>query len=217
MKKEALLKGKTKRAGRSDPRLAPYMYFFHCFADQEITMSKIFEIIATAEETKHEIATQLKGKNLTSTDLFDIDVFDGIRLESDAVSHEEVQDIFAGTLFVMLNNLLWSMATRVHKRGGLEVPKAAGRQIGRTSLFELIRAAGNNFRHYEEWHGTISKNRQLAKNIPVLKAAGLRRPWNRNMCAEIFELVGWQDEKQLSCEIRQLASEIFRNQTGIPL
>ena len=140
-----------------------------------------------------------------------------MRLETEAVSHEEVQDIFAGTLFVMLNSLLWSMATRVKARGGGYIPKSAGRKVGLTSLFELIRAAGNNFRHYEQWHGVISKDKQLANNVAVLKAAGLKRPWNRNMCGEIFELVRWQDANQLSLEIRKLASEIFQHQTGIPL
>lgn len=215
LKKQALLKGKAKRSNKTDPVVAPYMYFFYCLSDQEATIDEILKIIAQAQENKQEVTKILKAKKKRSTNLDEI--WDEIRLESDAVSHEEIQDILAGTLFVMLNSLLWSMASRVKTRGGSDVPQAAGRKIGKTSLFELIRAAGNNFRHHEEWHGVISKNKQLSKNIAVLKAAGLKRPWNRNLCGEVFELTGWRNRKELSLEIRKLASEIFRSQTGFPL
>lgn len=215
LKKEALLKGKRKRNKKTDPRIAPYMYFFHCLGDQETTISKILEIIADAENKKAAAAAAYNAKPKLSAALDEI--ADEMRLEQEAISHEEVQDIFAGTLFVLLNSLLWSMSSRVKNRGGSPNPRFAGRTIGKTCLFELMRAASNNFRHYEEWNVPQKSNRQMACNVAILKAAGLKRPWNRNLCGEVLETIGWKTTDELTREVRKLASEIFQAQTGIPL
>ena len=69
LKKQALLKGKVKRANKTDSVIAPYMYFFHCLRDQEATIETIFEIIAAAENTKRKAAAELKAKSKTSSDL----------------------------------------------------------------------------------------------------------------------------------------------------
>jgi hypothetical protein len=105
------------------------------------------------------------------------------------------------------------MSDRVKRKGGKEGPEKAGRKIGRASMYELIRATSNNFRHYEQWNKNVLKN----KNIKVLKRAGLKGPWDRNLCTEVFRLTKWKSEKKLSLEIRHLASEIFQHQTGILL
>lgn len=86
--------------------------------------------------------------------------------------------------------------------------------LEKTSLYELIRAASNNFRHHEECHGMNSKNNT---SIFTLRAAGLRRPWNRNMCAEVIELIGWESQIDLLKDMKTLGSEVFQYQTDLPL
>lgn len=213
LKQEAQPDGNEKADNAADPKVWPYMYFFQCLGDQEAAIEKILDIIASAEVTKQEAASQLQAKSRIRPE----EVWDEMRLESDAISQEEVQDIFAGTLFVLLNNLLWSMAKRLVAQGSKNVPESAGRAIGGTSLFELIRAGGNNFRHYEQWHESAVIDPQMARNVSVLELAGLKSPWNRNRCGEILELIGWQGREELSREIRYLAQEIFQHQTGIRL
>lgn len=88
--------------------------------------------------------------------------------------------------------LCWTKALRLKYagvRGGDDAPRAAGRHIGKTSLLELIRAASNNFRHYEEWNKLQKSDKRMAGNIAILKAAGIKSPWNRNVCGEVFELI----------------------------
>ncbi|HEY9717231.1 MAG TPA: hypothetical protein V6C69_07175, partial [Trichormus sp.] len=99
LKKQALLKGKVKRSNKSDPVIAPYMYFFYCLSDQETSIEKVFAIIQDAEKTKLKAAADLKAKSKTSTDPTEIS--DELRLEAEAVSYEEAQDVFAGTLFIL--------------------------------------------------------------------------------------------------------------------
>lgn len=215
LKKRALQKGKRKKDGKPVQAVAPYMFFFHCLEDQERSIKKILSIIKSAEKGKQSAAAAYAAKPKMSTDFAEI--ADEMRLESEAVEHESSQEIFAGTLFVIFNSLLMSMSSRVKMRGGSDAPKVAGRQIGKTSLLELIRAASNNFRHYEEWNKKLKEDKRMAQTIAVLKAAGIKGPYNRNVCAEVFDLIGWKSVKKMTREIRKLASEIFQAQTGIPL
>lgn len=214
LKQQALTADNTSE-NDSPPTVWPYMYFFHCLSDQEAAIEIVIKVIEDAEERKEKARSEWESQNRLSTNM---DVIGAeMRLESQAIEHEEVQDIFAGTLFVMLNSLLWSMASRIKARGGEDVPKAAGRKIGETSLFELIRAAGNNFRHYDQWVGEQPTDKQTAQNISVLTAAGLSGPWNNNLCAEVLKVIGWKDTETLSKEIRFLATEIFQQQTKLTL
>lgn len=204
--KNSVSKGRGKK---SQKLVYPFLYFHYCFSDQEECIEHLLNVIKTAENSRQQAQIQLNSKKRTSTDLNEI--FDEMRVESQISSNEEMRDVFAGALFVTLNSLLWSMATRIKLRGGGDIPQSAGRIIGRTSLFELIRAAGNNFRHFDQWHGATSKN----KNIATLRAAGIKRPWNQNKCGEVLRLIGWKDRKSLSQEILALSSEIFQMQTGL--
>jgi hypothetical protein len=215
LKQQSTAVAHAHEANEADARVWPYMYFFQCLSDREWTMQKIFEMIATADEAKQTTSSKLTSKLKTSTDLNEI--WDEIRLESEAISHEETRDMFAGTLFIMLNSLLRSMANQIQMLGGDKPPTSAGRLIGGASLFELLAAAGNNFRHYEQWQGSPAGDKQLAKNVAVLQSAGLTAPWNRNMCGEILQLIGWLNKAEVSAEMRGLASEIFRHQTSLPL
>jgi hypothetical protein len=211
MKQHAIQNSTEETAtGEADRRMWPYMYFFQCLGDQEPAIEKILAMITDAEDLKQKAAAQLAEKPRTSADLDEI--WDEIRLESETVGQEEIQDIFAGTLFVILSNLLLSMGAQIRAAGGNQMPAEGGRRIGGTSLLQLIRVAGNNFRHHDQWH---QPNDQAAQNIAVLEAAGLCGPWNRNRCAEILELVGWTGRKELSLEVRMLAKEIFQYQTGL--
>lgn len=137
LKSRAISKGKRQVRDKPDPRLGPYMYFFRCLGDQETSIQKILEIIAEAELIKEKAARELKAKPKISPEFAEI--FEEMHLEDTAISHEEVQDVFAGTLFVLLNSLLSSMSARVHTRGGSAAPKSAGRKIGRTSLLETVK------------------------------------------------------------------------------
>lgn len=205
---------KTKATkGRKGRRhqVAAYMYFFTCLADQSETIAQLLNLMEMAKSEKLKAIADLSSRNRLSAELQD--VMDELKLEDRAHAQEEMRSTLAGTLFVILNSDLRSMSRRVKEKGGKEGPAAAGRMIGKTSLYELITAAGNNFRHYEEWNRGVLKN----KSIMTLKKAGLKGPWDRNLCMEVFEKLGWTTEEALSLEIRKLASEIFQHQTGIPL
>ncbi len=207
-KKRAVGKDPNSKA---KPEIGPYMYFFHCLGDQEACIKEMLRLIRKAERTKKKAVADLAASNRLSADLGD--VMKEIELENAAIAQEEMQDVLAGTLFVILNSNLRSMSRRVKQKGGKDGPVAAGRRIGKTSLYEVIRAISNNFRHYEEWNKGVMKN----KSIAVLKKAGLKGPWDRNLCMDAFRLIDWKSERTLSLEIRKLASEIFQFQTGIPL
>jgi hypothetical protein len=200
----------TGRKGRHS-QISAYMYFFTCLADQSETLAEIMNLMDKAKAAKLATALELSSRNRLSAEF--ADVMAEITLENRIIAQDEMRSTIAGTLFVILNSDLRSMSRRVKEKGGKEGPVAAGRTIGKTSLYELIRAAGNNYRHFEEWNREILKN----KNIAILKKAGLKGPWDRNLCMEIFEKIGWKTESELSLEVRKLASEIFRNQTSIPL
>lgn len=201
----------TKGPKGRQPQIRAYMYFFTCLADQSETIAEILNLMEKAKSEKLKALADLDARNRLSAELQD--VMDELKLEDRAHAQEEMRSTIAGTLFVILNSDLRSMSRRVKEKGGKEGPSAAGRIIGKTSLYELIRAAGNNFRHYEEWNRGVLKN----KSIMTLKKAGLKGPWDRNLCMEVFEKLGWTTEEALSLEIRKLASEIFQHQTGIPL
>lgn len=206
--KNSVSRGRGKKAQKA---VYAFLYFTYCLHDQEKTIEHVMDAIQNAEIARQEAETRFNAKKRISADLNEI--FDEMKIESLIASNKEMRNIFAGTLFVILNSLLWSMSIRIKMHGGSDVPQSAGRKIGRTSLFQLIRAAGNNFRHFDEWHGATSKN----KNIAVLRAAGIKRPWNQNKCGEILDLIGWKDRKTLSLEILALASEILNKQTGLKL
>lgn len=199
------------RSGKADPRIGPYMYFFHCLSDQSASIKEILRLIVKAERTKAKILADLNSRNRLSADLND--VMAEINLQSATIEQEELQDVLAGSLFVILNSLLRSMAKRTKLKGGKEAPVKAGRKVGATSMYELIRAASNNFRHHEEWNKGVLKN----SNIKTLKKAGLKGPWDRNLCSDVLKLIEWKEEEKLSLEMRKLAQEIFQAQTGIPL
>lgn len=208
------LKRRAVRATRGTkvrPEIGPYMYFFHCFGDQSDCIKEMLGLMRKADRDKQKTLNQLAKRNRLSSNFND--VMKELELESKAIAQEEMQDVLAGALFVILNSALRSMSDRVKRKGGKEGPEKAGRKIGKASMYELIRATSNNFRHYEQWNKNVLKN----KNIKVLKRAGLKGPWDRNLSTEVFRLTEWKSEKKLSLEIRHLASEIFQHQTGIPL
>lgn len=201
-------KADTDRA--AEYQRAAYMYFHSCFDAQNETITKILSSIKDSQELKSKAAAALKKTIKTTAKLSDIER--EMQLEDQAIRQEELQDIFAGALFVLLNSLLWSMIERVKKHGGGKEPDSAGRLIGTTSLFVLIRAAGNNFRHFDQWQTTSNANQ---KNIQAFEGANFSPPWDRNLCCDILTKIGWDDQEKLSLEIRKLASEIFQYQTGI--
>ena len=201
-----------KGRGNSDRnKFIPFMNFLYCLEEQEESLDQILRVIDSAKKMERRTIKQVSSVNKLSTDLNEI--YKEEKLNSQLVSSRDVQNVFSGSLFIILNSLLQSMASRVHLRSGRVRVVVAGRQIGRTSLFELIVAASNNFRHFEEWSQKNSKN----NNICILRAAGIKRPWNRNLCGEVFRKIDWKNVESLSLEIRLLGKEIFEYQSGIKL
>jgi len=124
-------------------------------------------------------------------------------------SHHAASQVFAGSLFVLLNSAIFDTATGLGLRRRLNT-LAYGRRIGRSPLVQVIRAGGNNFRHYDEWPGS----RQAQQSIRTLQMAGVRGPFDRLMCTEILEATDWRRADQAIREVREIVVQMIEDTGG---
>ncbi len=205
-------KPKGKGRWKTDRRIYPYMLFHLVLENQQPAIDQLLQLFQKELEQKLEAEASLHVmRRKMSADL--AAVWDEVQLENAALAHQESRKIFAGTVFVTLNNLLLSMRARIVVPG--KPISKAGRVIRGVSLLEIIRSASNNFRHYEQWNN--SRDAQCRRDINALRRLGFRSPWRKNICDEILDLIDWKDGQQACREVRRLGSEIFQMETGIRL
>ena len=105
----------------------------------------------------------------------------------------------AGAIMVVLSNMLLRYKEDLKATN----PKweGIGPQFRGYSFGEVVAAAANNFRHYDEWARTQTPNAQQKKSIDVIEAAlnytvissALVVPWRRNACADLIKVIGGSD------------------------
>jgi hypothetical protein len=112
--------------------------------------------------------------------------------------------IYAGALFLVLNNWIHSLGVQL----GLQQQEdrlSMGEPIGKTQLSRLIWAAANNFRHYAEW-GSLTT--QAQKSITVLQEAGVTGLMSENRAADVLNIIGAKDYKNLEAKIYAIGREL---------
>ncbi len=120
-------------------------------------------------------------------------LFEQARIALDRESDTILRDAFAGTIFIVLHDMLrgyW------RAQGGSKAAwKDAGPKFNGCSLPQVIAAAVDNFRHFEEWDAQKPAELSQLRSVRILSAvldiptkkSGKRPPFRGNVCWGVLE------------------------------
>ena len=84
-------------------------------------------------------------------------------------------DIYAGAIILVFNDMLQTLLHGYGEVGGTGTP---GSQHYGYTVIEIMRAAGNNYRHYEEWRRRASHpSTQQSRDVAVIAAVIFGPSW----------------------------------------
>lgn len=161
------------------------------------------DLRAYAEEFVKELRLINTGGHQVSVD----DIMENaIGWESIQRMEAEAREIYAGCLFVVLNNWIQSLGEDLGIKSGERL--SAGPLIGNVELARLIWAAANNFRHYSEWQRTRTPEYRAKKSIDALRAAGILEPQNESCASVALQLIGVTNYGQLEEKVIDVGKEL---------
>jgi len=174
--------------------------FVHRWRLNEPTLRRLFEAVKSAPDRNRQLVEALNAKATgLATSAIRSDVMHGL---SDARSVVRLgRDAYAGTIVLVLNHLLRRFEDDVQAAPGKWEsvgPLVKGRSVG-----TIVQAAGNNFRHFEEWAATNPPTPKQLSSIQVIAdvlgeriaANGAGHPFRINVCAEILDVFAgtWEE------------------------
>jgi hypothetical protein len=185
-------------------------YALRTLKTQEETLLELFKLIMAARRSKNLAQSRLDRINAnTFTPKSSDEINENVKqkeVETMTVrAMAEMEQVFCSSIFLLFTTLIFETCAKIGLRNKRSI--CYGRFIGRVQLTQLIRVASNNFRHYEEW---AVRDTDRVCDIKILRKAGVRPPWGRNACADIFELINWRNTNEMIAEIRNIILEIFR-------
>ncbi|RTL35109.1 MAG: hypothetical protein EKK48_29910 [Candidatus Melainabacteria bacterium] len=186
------------------------------------------KIIQESESTSNEIITELALRNAQYELMETLNSEDFERHKAMFQAHNHnwavreltaLRNCFAGALFVDLDNLIKGLSSIVNKQCaeaniGIEPVKhkQAGRAItNNVRLGAAIWAAGNNFRHFENWPGTpdVQPERTAIGSINILRDLLDFECFNWNVCGEVLALIAkGRSVEQLFEDFQQIGRDL---------
>lgn len=177
---------------------------------QRSVLQQIFEqsyyasdLGAYAEEFVKELRLINTGGHQVSVDEI---MENAIGWESIQHMEAEAREIYAGCLFVVLNDWIQSLGKTLGIKSGERL--SAGPLIGNVELARLIWAAANNFKHYSEWQRTRAPEYRAKKSIDALRAAGILEPQNGLCTSVALQLIGVDNYGQLEEKVIDVGKEL---------
>jgi hypothetical protein len=149
--------------------------------------------------------------------LFGLD-YDAYHRTNDAMGAAEVaRGVYAGTVAVVLSNMLQSFRTNIVATQD-EWKKSAPLYDG-CSVGQILEASANNVRHAEEWQATRPPDKRQLSSIQVLAtvlgepldpADGSRHRLAREVSPETLQLLSGGDLMQLEAVVFQFAQNMLQ-------
>lgn len=149
--------------------------------------------------------------------LFSLD-YDAYHRTIDAMGAVEVaRGVYAGSITVVLNNMLQSF--RANIAASRDEWKKAAPLFDGCSVGQILEASANNVRHAEEWRTTRPPTPQQMGSIRVLSAAlrepldppdGSRHRFSREISAEALQLISDGDFGRLEATLFDFANNMFK-------
>jgi hypothetical protein len=135
----------------------------------------------------------------------DDDRFEVEELQTFAIFQDDIREIFAGTLVLIVDRMI----RRLRKRLNLHQDSHVAIMCGKVTLTEALQAAGNNFRHFEEWSDEKSLgDPRRDRNLRLLRDAGVKEPARGTACFEVLNSLRCRTyldfEEQLHLVAKQL-------------
>lgn len=144
--------------------------------------------------------------------------YDAYHKTNDAMGAAEVaRGVYAGSIAVVLNNMLQSF--RVNVVATQDEWKKAAPLFDGCSVGQILEASANNVRHAEEWQATRPPTRQQMNSIQVLSAAlrepldppdGSRHRFSREICPETLQLISDGDFGKLEENLFLFAKNMLK-------
>ena len=136
-------------------------------------------------------------------DFWEDERFAVAELETFVIFQDDVKEISAGTLVLILDRMIRKM------RRQFELPPDlhAGQTCGHVKLTEAFQVAANNFRHYEDWQDETIADARRDKNLKTLRAAGVAYPTIGTACFEVLKATKCRTYLDLEGQLYTVASD----------
>lgn len=127
---------------------------------------------------------------------------------------KEARKVYAGSITLIIGQAL--AAFRIDIDANMDDWHAAGPLTNGHSVGDILTAAGNNMRHYDEWQTTTKANKQQLSSIRAIssvlgipmKENGDIRGFGKNICPEILEILSKKDFLVLERRIFDFAQDL---------
>ena len=177
---------------------------------QRSVLQQIFEqsyyasdLRAYAEEFVKELRLINTGGHQVSVDEI---MENAVGWESIQHMEAEAREIYAGCLFVVLNDWIQSLGKTLSIKSGERL--STGPLIGNVELAGLIWAAANNFRHYSEWKRNSAIDKRAKQSIDVLGSAGILNAQSQSCASVALDLIGVGSYTELEDKVLQIGTQL---------
>jgi hypothetical protein len=174
------------------------------------TLEGLFNLVIAAEEAR----SRLSGEQERALETVFAANWSANSLKQYHSKNEEIganeigEAACAGALFVILSNILSRF--RNDTRASQELWAKGEPLINGVSLGILIRAAANNFRHYDEWRSASAPTAQQLASMEVLLKALTMPPQiiRENVCPKVIKIISNGDFGYLNDSLFEFAKSI---------
>lgn len=133
---------------------------------QRDLLERLFEASRVANRDMRDAARQLNVVTGEWGSVGTVNVSPALQQIERMEQHLGESDIYAGTVLLVLDDILAPVYAGYKESGGLGDP---GPQVAGYSVRRIFKAGGNNFRHYEEWRRDAAQptSRQTESIAPI--------------------------------------------------
>jgi len=160
-----IAQGRDQSLKVGDTKTNALFVFVESWRQIDSTVSTLFESIRTASKQLHDLETARQCGNGASISI-DPRAY---HAETDSILEcHSICSVLAGSIFVVLSNLLLRLRGDLGIKKESELWKKSGTMIKTHSFGEIIEASANNFRHYDEWASAKKLTDQQRLSMEVL-------------------------------------------------
>jgi hypothetical protein len=166
-----------------------YLNALRRLRQQRPILTQLYDAAGIAEREISAAAKNLTATTAEWSSVGNVNISPAVQQIEAIETYQAARDIYAASVALVLDDILGNLFDEFRLAGGVGDP---GPVIAEHSIRAILRALGNNFRHYDEWRRDEAKptGQQIASIRPIAAVLGVDL---EAACREICKSRGEQE------------------------